>query len=86
MSDIDKIVDLLSSEALERRIAAAIVLGEIRAKGTVVVDALAGALDTGIAPLQRHALDALARVGAKRALSKILPLLTARDEDVRRAP
>jgi HEAT repeat protein len=85
MSDIDKILDLLSAEAIERRIAAAIVLGEIRAKGTVVVDALAGALDTGIAPLQRHVLEALARIGAKRALPKILPLLTARDEEVRRA-
>jgi hypothetical protein len=85
MSDIDKIVDLLSSDAIERRIAAAIVLGEIKAKGTVVVDALAGTLETGIALLQRHALEALARTGAKRALPKILPLLTARDEDVRRA-
>ena len=34
MSDIDKIVGLLSSDAVERRIAAAIVLGEIKAKGT----------------------------------------------------
>ena len=85
MSDIDKIVDLLSSDAIERRIAAAIVLGEIKAKGTVVVDALAGTLETGIALLQRHALEALTRIGAKRALPKILPLLTARDEDVRRA-
>lgn len=85
MSDIDKIVSLLSSEAVERRIAAAIVLGEIRAKGTAVVDALAETLETGIGSLQRHALEALARVGARRALPKILPLLTARDEEVRRA-
>ncbi len=85
MSDIDKIVGLLSSDAVERRIAAAIVLGEIKAKGTPVVDALAETLDTGIALLQRHALEALARIGAKRALPKILPLLTVRDEDVRRA-
>jgi hypothetical protein len=85
MSDIDKIVGLLSNSAVERRIAAAIVLGEIKAKGTPVVDALAETLDTGIAPLQRHALESLARIGAKRALPKILPLLTVRDEDVRRA-
>jgi HEAT repeat protein len=85
MSDIDKIVSLLSSEALERRIAAAIVLGELKAKGTAVVDALAETLESGIGLLQRHALEALARVGARRALPKILPLLTARDEDVRRA-
>ncbi len=85
MSDIDKIVGLLSSDAVDRQIAAAIVLGEIKAKGTGVIDALSETLDSGIALLQRHALDALARVGAKRALPKILPLLTARDEDVRRA-
>jgi HEAT repeat protein len=85
MSDIDKIVGLLSSDAVEKQIAAAIVLGEIKAKGTEVVDALASTLDSGIALLQRHALEALARIGVKRALPKILPLLTARDEDVRRA-
>jgi HEAT repeat protein len=77
MSDIDKIVGLLSNDAVERRIAAAIVLGEIRAKGTPVVDALADTLESGVGLLQR--------LGAKRALPKILPLLTARDEDVRRA-
>ncbi len=85
MSEIDKIVGLLSSDAVERRIAAAIVLGEIKAKGTVVIDALAGTLDSGIALLQRHALEALGRIGSKRALPQILPLLTARDEEVRRA-
>ncbi len=85
MSDIDKIVGLLSSDAVERRIAAAIVLGEIKAKGVAVADALAGTLDSGIALLQRHALDALARIGAKRAMPKIFPLLAARDEEVRRA-
>jgi HEAT repeat protein len=85
MSDIDKIVCLLSSEAVERRIAAAIVLGEIKSKGNGVIDALAATLETGIAPLQRHALESLARVGVRRALPKILPLLTARDEEVRRA-
>jgi HEAT repeat protein len=85
MSDIDKIVGLLSNEAVERRIAAAIVLGELRAKGPAVVDALASTLDTGIALLQRHALEALARLGAKRAVPKILPLLGARDDEVRRA-
>jgi hypothetical protein len=85
MSDVDRIVHLLASDAIEKRIAAAIVLGEIRAKGANVSDALTGTLDSGIALLQRHALEALARVGAKRAVPKILPLLAAREEDVRRA-
>jgi HEAT repeat protein len=85
MSDIAKIVSLLSSDAIEKRIAAAIVLGEIKARGAEVTDALASTLDSGIALLQRHALEALARVGAKKAVPRILPLLAAREEDVRRA-
>jgi hypothetical protein len=85
MSDVDKIVRLLATDAVEKRIAAAIVLGEISAKGAHVVDALTGTLDSGIALLQRHALEALARAGAKRAVPKILPLLAAREDDVRRA-
>jgi HEAT repeat protein len=85
MSDVDKIVRLLAADAVEKRIAAAIVLGEISAKGANVVEALARTLDSGIALLQRHALEALARTGAKKAAPKILPLLGAREEDVRRA-
>ena len=85
MSDVDKIVALLASDAIEKRIAAAIVLGELRAKGAPVTEALAETLDSGIALLQRHALEALARVGAKKAAPKILPLLAAREDEVRRA-
>jgi HEAT repeat protein len=85
MSDVDRIVGLLASDAVEKRIAAAIVLGEIRAKGAGVSDALAKTLDSGIVPLQRHALEALARVGAKKAVPRIVPLLGVREEDVRRA-
>jgi hypothetical protein len=33
MKEIDKIVRLLGSDALERKVAAAIVLGELEAKG-----------------------------------------------------
>ena len=85
MSEIEKIVRLLASDAVEKRIAAAIVLGEIKAKGPEITDALAGTLDSGVALLQRHALEALARVGCKRAVPAIMALLTARDEEVRRA-
>jgi len=85
MSDVDKVVRFLSCDAIENRIAAAIVLGELRPRGAGVVDALAGALDGGIAPLQTRALAALARIGAPRALPKILPLLAAREADVRQA-
>jgi HEAT repeat protein len=85
MSDLDKIAHLLSSDAVDKRIAAAIVLGELRARGPQVVDALAATLDSGIALLQSRALEALARAGAKRALPKILPLLGEREEEVRTA-
>lgn len=85
MSETEKIVALLSSDAVEKRIAAAIVLGELKARGAEVTEALAGVLEEGIPLLQRHALEALARVGAKRAAPKIMPLLAARDEEVRRA-
>ncbi len=85
MSETEKIVALLSSDAVEKRIAAAIVLGELKARGAEVTEALGGVLESGIPLLQRHALEALARVGAKKAAPKIMPLLSARDEEVRRA-
>ena len=86
MSDLDKIVQLLRSDAIDKQIArCTIVLGEIRAKGPEVSEALAATLDSGVTLLQRHALNALGRVGAKKAASRIVPLLAAREEDVRRA-
>ncbi len=85
MTEVAKIVQLLKSEAIEKQIAAAIVLGELKAKGPGVVEGLAIVLGSGVPLLQVHALDALARVGAKKALPQIFPLLAANAEDVRRA-
>lgn len=85
MTDIAKIVKLLESDAIEKQIAAAIVLGELRAKGSGVVEGLGAVLASGVPLLQIHALDALARVGAKRALPQIFPLLATGSDDVRRA-
>ncbi len=85
MSEVEKIAKLLHTDSIEKQIAAAIVLGELRAKGPEVVVGLMHALDSGVNLLQRHALEALARVGAKKALPQIFPLLSARDADVRRA-
>ncbi|HEY8073747.1 MAG TPA: HEAT repeat domain-containing protein [Labilithrix sp.] len=85
MSEVVKIVKLLESEAIEKQIAAAIVLGELKAKGPGVVEGLGSVLTSGVPLLQTHALDALARVGAKKALPQIFPLLSVRDDDVRRA-
>ena len=85
MSEVGKIVGLLKSDAIEKQIAAAIVLGELKAKGPGVVEGLAAVLESGVSLLQVHALDALARVGAKKALPQIFPLLSTGNEDVRRA-
>lgn len=85
MSEVGKIVALLKNEAIEKQIAAAIVLGELKAKGPGVVEGLGEVLGCGVPLLQVHALDALARVGAKKALPQIFPLLSGSNDDVRRA-
>jgi HEAT repeat protein len=85
VSDIDKIAKLLRDEAIEKRIAAAIVLGELKAKSPLVADSLASCLESGIPLLQFHALEALARTGAKKAIPLIFPLLLVHADDVRRA-
>ncbi len=85
MNELTKIVSLLKDDAIEKRIAAAIVLGEIRAKGPEVTDALAKLLTSPVPALQRHALDALARIGAKKLAPQIFPLLLAHDRDVRQS-
>lgn len=85
MSEVIKIVKLLESEAIEKQIAAAIVLGELKAKGPGVVEGLGSVLASGVPLLQVHALDALARVGAKKALPQVFPLLSTGSDDVRRA-
>lgn len=85
MSDVEKIAKMLHGEAIEKQIAAAIVLGELRAKGPEVVTALSHALDSGVPLLQHHALDALAKAGAKKALPKIFPLLLSNDANVKRS-
>jgi hypothetical protein len=85
----DKIRALLTSDAPERQIAAAIVLGELGASDTATCEALGRAIDGGIPPVQRHALEALARLAGGGATRKLLPRvlagLASRDEGVRRA-
>lgn len=85
MSEVGKIVALLKNDAIEKQIAAAIVLGELRAKGPGVAEGLGEVLGSGVPLLQVHALDALSRVGAKKALPAIFPLLAQSNDDVRRA-
>ena len=73
MGDIEKIIGLLGDEAIEKQIAAAIVLGELKVRNAEAGPALAKLLDSGVPLLQRHALEALAHVGAKKSLPADLP-------------
>lgn len=80
---IEQIAALLGAEAPEKRIAAAIVLGELGAKTPEVVKGLVSLLETESPPLQRPALSALVKIGSARVAGSIFPLLASKDVDVR---
>jgi hypothetical protein len=80
-----KLAALLASDAAERQIAAAIVVGELGLRDPALVSGLVAMLEGGLPPLQRHAADALARLATPKALPHLVPLLASRDEGVRRA-
>lgn len=85
MSEIERIAKLLKAPAPETRVAAAVVLGELRTKNAKAVRALAEMASRGEAALQVAALEALEKIAPKRALSRLLPLLSAGPTEVRRA-
>jgi len=86
MSEVDKIIRLLKDESIEKRIAAAIVLGELRVKKPEAVDGFVSLLDSGVPVLQRHALEALAHLGsAKKGVHQAFALLGSNVDEVRRA-
>jgi HEAT repeat protein len=76
---------LLAGDAPERQIAAAIVVGELGLRDPALVSGLVAMAGSGVAPLQRHAVEALGRLETPKALPHLLPLLASRDEGVRRA-
>src|SRR5690348_14167951 len=80
-----RLAALLASEATERQIAAAIVVGELGLRDPALVSGLVAMAGSGLAPLERHAAEALGRLASPKALPALLPLLAARDEGVRRA-
>jgi HEAT repeat protein len=80
-----KLAAMLASDATERQIAAAIVVGELGLRDPAIVTGLVAMAGSGLAPLQRHAAEALGRLETPKALPHLLPLLAARDEGVRRA-
>lgn len=67
---IDKITALLTHPSAERRVAAAIVLGEIGAKEAA--PALVAALEHNDAAVRVPVIEALGRIGAKVAVTKLL--------------
>jgi HEAT repeat protein len=85
MSDIDRVIHLLKSASVEKQIAAVIVLGELGVKSATCLEELTRLLSSEIPLVQRHALDALTRLGAKKAAAQIFPLLASHDADVRRS-
>jgi HEAT repeat protein len=80
-----KLAALLASDATERQIAAAIVVGELGLRDPALVSGLVRLAESGLAPLQRHAAEALGRLETPKALPHLLPLLASRDDGVRRA-
>lgn len=80
-----KLAALLASDAAERQIAAAIVVGELGLRDPTLIAGLIAMVDSGLPPLQRHAAEALGRLATPKALPHLLPLLATRDEGVRRA-
>ncbi|MGE0789973.1 MAG: HEAT repeat domain-containing protein [Sandaracinaceae bacterium] len=85
-SPIDRIAEMLSDEAPERRLAAVIVLGELKAKSSSVQDGLLRILQEDAPAIQKHAVDTLRRVGvSKKGLDAVWPLLASRDPQVRAA-
>jgi hypothetical protein len=86
MSEVSKIIRLLKDPSVEKRIAAAIVLGELKVKSPEAVEGFVSLIDSGVPVLQRHALEALTHVGSgKKVVGKALELLSSNVEDVRRA-
>src|SRR5688572_15559337 len=87
MSDLSRVIALLSDPVVEHRLAAATVLGALEVKDPKAIAGLDKLLD-GSSGERRAALDAFARLGA-HALKKVLPRvfaqLTSTEPHVREA-
>lgn len=83
--EIDRIAGMLRAEESEKRIAAAIVLGELGARSPAVLEGLGTMLASGMAPLERAALGAAGQIGARKLLPGVLALLASGDPEVREA-
>jgi HEAT repeat protein len=78
-----KIVKMIDDERMERRCAAVMVLGELRVKDAVVIDALGRCLADESPVLQLYALEALAGSKSPKVAQLVMPLLDHPDEEVK---
>lgn len=84
MNEVEKVIALLESDSIEKRIAAAIVLGELHVKKAQ--DGLLALMDSEVPVLKRHAIEALTKIGMPRKLApRLFTLLSANVGDVRDA-
>ncbi len=84
MNDVEKVIALLASDSIEKRIAAAIVLGELRVKKAQ--DGLSSLIESEVPVLRRHALEAMTKIGLPRRLvPRLFALLSDHVADVRDA-
>jgi hypothetical protein len=81
-----KLAKLLEDESIERRIAAAIVIGELGLRSAGTVTALMAALASGIPLLQEPVLAALAKTRTTKAIPRMVEtLLETTSAEVRKA-
>ncbi|MBI5397513.1 MAG: HEAT repeat domain-containing protein, partial [Verrucomicrobia bacterium] len=80
---LQKIVSLLTSDQAQRRLAAAIVLGELGPADTDIVQALGAALGSADEALTRELVFALGQTRHKAAFPYLLPLLLTAPPGVR---
>ena len=84
MNEVDRVIHLLESDSIEKRIAAAIVLGELRVRKAQ--DGLLALLGSEVPVLQRHAIEALTKIGIpKKLVPRLFGFLTLHVADVREA-
>lgn len=79
MDALGKIVSLLSDESPRKRIAAAVVLGELGAKAPAVISALSKMAADEMVAIAEPAVEALGKLGAKSALPVLLDALERKD-------
>ncbi|MEK6606384.1 MAG: HEAT repeat domain-containing protein [Myxococcota bacterium] len=81
---VHKILELLHDTRMERRCAAAMVLGALDAREAAVIKALGEALHDDNRVLRLYVLEALEELRAAGMTEQLLPLLDSPDEEVRR--